>query len=495
MQIVTFTGDLATARTDMIVVGVYAERWRETSAIKKLDRSLKGALIAAARDEEFKGKPANKLMLNTLGKIRAKRVAVLGLGPADKVDAAEWLKLAGTATRLGNQAGAKQMTLVAPGQGAAAADRLELLARGAILGGYKFDRYRSDKGRAATVRSMALLLDGNVKRTPASAKAIRRGKEVADSVALARDLVNEPALELYPESFAKRAVAMARRVGLRSRVYGPAELKKMGMNLLLSVGVGSARPPRLVHLKYQPSGGAKSQKPLVLVGKGITFDSGGLCLKSPSNMMDMKVDMAGAAAVFGAMHAVAKLKPKTPVHGILVLAENMPSGTAMRLGDVIKSASGRTVEITNTDAEGRLVLADALHFACGLEPRRIIDIATLTGACVVALGPHTVGLFSDDDDLAGDIEKSAERAGESLWRMPLTAALKEQLKSQVADTKNTGERAGGAITAALFLSEFVGKIPWAHLDIAGPATNTKSQGSYAKGATGVAVATLAAMLG
>lgn len=492
MQIVTFTGDLATARTDMIVVGVYSERWGDSSSIKKLDKALKGALRAAARDEKFEGKPASKLLLNTLAKIRSKRIAVLGLGPEKKIDAAVWLKLAGTATRLGNQAGAKHVTLVAPGKGAA--DRLELLARGAILGGYKYDRYQSDKGRAATVSSMALLLDGTTKKLPAASKAIKRGKDIAESVALARDLVNEPALDLYPESFAKRAVAMARRVGLKSRVYGPTELKKMGMNLLLGVGAGSARPPRLVHLKYQPPGGAKTQKPIVLVGKGVTFDSGGLCLKSPANMMDMKVDMAGAAAVFGAMHAVAKLKPKTPVHGILVLAENMPSGTAIRLGDVIKSANGRTVEITNTDAEGRLVLADALHFATGLGPKRIIDLATLTGACVVALGPYTVGLFSDDDDLAGDIKDSSERAGESFWRMPITVALKEQLKSQVADTKNTGERSGGAITATLFLSEFVGKIPWAHLDIAGPATSSKSQGFIAKGGTGVAVATLASML-
>jgi leucyl aminopeptidase len=319
--------------------------------------------------------------------------------------------------------------------------------------------------------------------------AIKRGRIVAESVAIGRDLVNEPPSDLYPQTFAAFAKKTATKVGLKIKILKPEQLKKMGMNLLLGVGQGSTLTPRLVHLSYTPAKATK-KKPIVLVGKGITFDSGGLSLKPGASMVDMKMDMGGAGAVLGAMNAVAQLKPNVPVHGILALAENMPSGCAIRPGDVIKGASGRTVEINNTDAEGRLVLADALHYAVGLKPAKIIDLATLTGAVMVALGPHTVGCFSNDDTLANEILGSAEATGESFWRLPLNELLKDQLKSDIADTKNTGERWGGSITAALFLQEFVGGTTWAHLDIAGPAMSGANSGYLTKGGSGVAIATL-----
>jgi leucyl aminopeptidase len=454
---------------------------------------LRGALKRAAKEIDFTGKVKQRLVLDTFGKLAARRVALVGLGDMDQVDATSMLYLGGATTRLGNRVSAKSVVLLAPPTHLDNHHVAELLSRGAELGAYRYDRYQSEKGRKLTVSALQIGFDGG-QPSKGRLSAVARGQVVARAVAVARDLVNEPASDLYPESFARRAVALGRKAGLRTRVLGPKELEKRGMRLILGVGQGSARPPRLVHLTYEPPKKRKNARPTVLVGKGITFDSGGLSLKPNSAMLDMKVDMAGAAAVVGAMLAVAEIKPTHPVHGVLALAENMPSGTAIRLGDVIKSAAGKTVEITNTDAEGRLVLADAIHYAKKLEPERIIDLATLTGACVVALGEPTVGLFTNNSELSVELLDSAEAAGESFWRLPLTADLREGLRSDVADMKNTGGRWGGAITAALFLKEFVGDTAWAHLDIAGPATTTKDDGIFTKGGTGVAVATLANLL-
>jgi len=492
MRIQLLTADPAKTRTDLLVVGVCSND-SESPARKKLDGLLRGALKRAAKEVDFNGKAKQTLVLNTLGKLAAKRVALVGLGDMDDVSPTSMLRLGGAATRLGNKVSAKNIVLLAPPTHLDNHHVAELLSRGAELGAYRYNRYRSDKGRKPSVTRIQFGFDGS---EPGKGRltAVARGQAVARAVAVARDLVNEPASDLYPESFAKRAASLGRKAGLRVRVLTPKELAKRGMRLLLGVGQGSARPPRLVHMTYEPPRKRRHARPTVLVGKGITFDSGGLSLKPSSSMLDMKVDMAGAAAVVGAMLAVAEIKPTQPVHGVLALAENMPSGTAIRLGDVIESAAGKTVEITNTDAEGRLVLADALHYATKLEPERIIDVATLTGACVIALGDPTVGLFTNNSELAGDLLDAAEAAGESFWRLPLTTELRDGLKSDVADIKNTGNRAGGAISAALFLKEFVGDIDWAHLDIAGPATTTKDDGMFTKGGTGVGVATLANLL-
>jgi leucyl aminopeptidase len=493
MQISLHAGAPVNARTDLLVVGVFTGDFKRSKTFQEIDRTLRGALMRATREVEFAAKNKQKLIRDTLGALRIRRVALLGLGAQDEADARTWVNLAGQATRIANDAGARSMLLVAPSFADANAG-IALLARGARLGDYRFDRYRSDKGRRANLGRVALAFDGERQPKATARTAIRRGTVIADAVILARDLVNEPGSELYPESFAKRAASLARRAGLYCRIWREPQLVKAGMRLLLGVGQGSARPPRMVHLRYQPAAAKRGSKPIVLVGKGITFDSGGLSLKPNASMLDMKADMAGAAAVVAAMQAVAQLKPRLSIHAVLALAENMPSGSAIRVGDIIRGASGKTVEINNTDAEGRLVLADALHYALGLGPRRIIDLATLTGACVVALGPHTVGAFANDDQLATELLASAERAGEHFWRLPLTPALRETLNTPIADIKNTGERWGGAITAALFLEEFVGKTPWAHLDIAGPATSQQEEGATSKGATGVGVATLVEML-
>ncbi len=486
MQLSIYSGEPTVAAVDLVIVALASGDAKRQPIVKRLDAALGGALTAAIVEEGFKGNGKQKLVLNTLGKLRSKRVALVGLGKEDERLPASLLSLGGTATRLARDVAAKEALVLLPKLSLDASEQVRLVSRGALLGGYSFDRYKSEKGKKLSLTKLSL---GFLERTPSVEKdAIRWAQVVGEAVQMARDLVNEPAIELYPESFADRARQVATRGKLKVKVLGPTDLKRLGMRLILGVGAGSSHPPRLVHISYTPAG-AKGG-PVVLVGKGITFDSGGLSLKSPGNMEDMKVDMSGAAAVLATLHAVSQLKPKVAVHGILALAENMPSGSAIRPGDVIKSARGKTVEINNTDAEGRLVLADALHFAQSLKPARIVDLATLTGACVVALGPHTVGLFSNDDKLAAGLQASASNVGEHFWRMPLTSMLKEQLKSDVADMKNTGSREGGAITAALFLSEFVGDTAWAHLDIAGPATSKQDNGALSKGGTGVAVATL-----
>jgi leucyl aminopeptidase len=334
------------------------------------------------------------------------------------------------------------------------------------------------------------LLAASAAQARAGTRHLPLAKEIAASVNWARDLVNEPAGELTPKRLAAEAVAMARAHGLRSEVRGPAEIRRLGMGMLLGVSQGSAEEPRLIHVWYQPRGAAAKRPPLAIVGKAITFDSGGLSLKTNEGMMDMKTDMAGAAAALGAMRAIASLRPPFPVHAFMGACENMPGGRAYKLGDVLTSRAGKTVEITNTDAEGRLVLGDVLSWANEWKPSALIDLATLTGACVVALGNWTVGAFSPDDELAGEVLQAALLAGEDFWRLPMTEWIKDTLKSDIADMRNTGERWGGAIAAAHFLREFVGETPWIHLDIAGPSFSHKERGYIPKGGTGVGVRTL-----
>ncbi len=313
---------------------------------------------------------------------------------------------------------------------------------------------------------------------------------MAEATNHARDLVNEPAAHLTPERLAEEARRVAKASGLKVRVDGPEELARLKMGMFLAVGQGSANGPRLIEVSYQPKGQAASVRPLVLVGKAITFDSGGLSLKTADGMVEMKTDMAGAAALLGVMEVVAALKPPFPVVALLAAAENMPSGTAYRPGDVLTSRLGKTVEVTNTDAEGRLVLGDVLAYAAERSPSALVDVATLTGACVVALGQHVVGLWSTDEALAEEVLQASRRAGEAMWRMPLVELQKENLRSEIADMRNSGERQGAAIAAALFLREFVGPVPWVHLDMAGPSVSTKERGYFVKGGTGVTVRTL-----
>jgi leucyl aminopeptidase len=324
--------------------------------------------------------------------------------------------------------------------------------------------------------------------------AVARGVAIADAVSMARDLVSEPASVLNPEEMANRARAVAAEHGLEITVMGPEELTEMGAGAITAVGKGSASGPRLIHLIYRPEGGSASDRQVGLVGKCITFDTGGYSIKTSEGMLQMKTDMAGGAAVLGTMTALKALGVRETVHGVICAAENMISGEAFRPGDILTALNGVTIEVLSTDAEGRLVLADGLVYTARQGATELIDLATLTGAAVVALGESTTALFASDDDLADRILDASEVAGEHTWRMPLTPALNEKIRGDVGDIKNTGGRGGGAITAALFLERFREGLPWAHLDIAGPARVERSTAYTPKGASGTGVRTLLAYL-
>jgi leucyl aminopeptidase len=397
---------------------------------------------------------------------------------------------AGRAARLATAAGARTAGLAVsrlpPGA-------MQALAEGALLGLYRFDKYLTGDRKAASDLAAVTLFVPAATPGAESGATLSRARETATAVAAARDLVNEPAGFLTPTRLAATAEEWARASGLELEVLDRAACRRLGMGLFLAVAQGSVEEPRFIHVAWKPTAKpAESGRPrrVVLVGKGVTFDSGGLSLKTNEGMLDMKTDMAGAAAVLAATAAAAREGLPLEVHGIAACTENMPSGASYKLGDVLSSMAGKTVEINNTDAEGRLTLADAIAFGLRLEPDAVLDFATLTGACVVALGPHTAGVMSNDEALAAEWLAAVEAAGEDMWRLPLPPRLGEQLKSEVADLRNTGERWGGALTAGLFLKEFVGKTPWVHVDLAGPASTDKELGHVGKGGTGFGVASI-----
>jgi leucyl aminopeptidase len=477
-----------------------------------LDRALGGLLRVVAEQEEFTGKEGQQLALHTHGKAASQRLLVLGLGKqADPDRARDALRTAASrAVKAARSAGSRTLAFVWPhanparGEKAEGGEDLErdvqALAEGASLGAYSFDKYKREKKPLKLARVEILAREERATRRGGEAQAraglsgaARLGARLAEATCLARDLVNEPAGRVTPVELAATARNVARDRGLHVEVLGLAQIRKLKMNLFLGVAQGSAEEPRLVRLSYLPHG-KRAGKPVALVGKAITFDSGGLSLKTAQGMEDMKTDMAGAAAVIAAMSLVPEIAPPFPVHGYFGACENLPSGTAYKPGDVLVGRNGVSVEVLNTDAEGRLVLGDVLAWAAEDEPAAIVDLATLTGAILIALGPWTAGLFSNDEALAGEVQAAARAAGESVWRMPLPADMEELIKSPVADLKNTGGRYGGSINAALFLQHFVGKTPWAHLDIAGPSSLDKEKGYNPRGGTGAGVRLVAEWL-
>ncbi|HZD39020.1 MAG TPA: leucyl aminopeptidase, partial [Actinomycetes bacterium] len=368
------------------------------------------------------------------------------------------------------------------------------VTEGVLLADYRFDRYKAsadggEEGRRPSLERLELVPGDGADRD-ALQRALAAGRVRAAATNLARDLVNEPANNLHPDDLAVAARGLVDK-GVTVTVKDERELAAEGFGGIVGVGQGAANPPRLIELRYQPEG---ARGLAVLVGKGITFDSGGLSLKTPDGMVTMKTDMSGAAAVLAVMSALRDLDVKVAVTGYLASAENMPSGAATRPGDVLKMKNGKTVEVLNTDAEGRLVMADALALGATMRPDALIDVATLTGACMIALGKRYAGLMSNDDALAAEMLEAAGAAGERAWRLPLPQEYRKELDSEVADLKNVGDRYGGALTAGLFLQEFVDGQPWAHLDIAGPARGDSDDGYLAKGATGAAVRTLLSWL-
>jgi leucyl aminopeptidase len=480
--------------SDLMVVGVPAlgsasKKKNARSPLDGFDRALGGALGRLLKKEEFKGKKDQLVSMSTLGRVKADRLVLMGLGDVAKLGPGDIRTFAAKAARTANADKAKRLVLGIP---AGLEGRLREIVEGLEMGAYRFTKYMTgDRKPKAELAQVAICLLGDL---PNDAKArIDLGQTVASGVNLARDLSNEPPNVLFPEAFAAAAQAMAKETGLKVQVFDFKEIQKRGMRLLQAVGQGSEHKPCMVHFSHVPAGnmadGSKRRR-IVIVGKGITFDSGGLSIKPAAGMGEMKHDMSGAANVVGLMQIIGRLKPNVEVHGVFAAAENMPDGNAYRPGDVWGSLDGKSVEIINTDAEGRLVLADALAYARALEPDLLVDNATLTGACVVALGNSCSGWYASNEATAEEFQGAVKNSGEQMWRMPLLEDLKDQLKSDSADLKHTGDRWGGSISAALFLREFVGNVQnWVHCDIAGPAMGDRIRGWDPKGGTGHGVLT------
>ena len=471
---ITFASARRTPATaDVVVLAVYSDR--PDSRASDLD-------WASIEARGFEGK-AGQVQIAT--KQGGTLVAVVGLGEIDKVDVTA-VRKAGAAIA---KALKKHKTIATPLLEDLPA-RIEhtvaaqALAEGIVLGSYSFDRYKSEGAKPSAIARVVAVGEGR-----GLAAAMTVGAQIAEGVNFARDLINEPGGTLTPAEMTKRVVAMARRVGLKATVHDEAAIKRMKLGGLLGVNRGSTQPPRFVQLEYRPTG--RSRGTLALVGKGITFDSGGLSIKTMQGMMTMKCDMSGGAAVFGAMSVLPAIKPLCRVIGFVPMTDNMLGGDATRAGDVLRIRNGKTVEVLNTDAEGRLILADALSLASEAKPDAIVDLATLTGACMVALGQSIAGLMGNNESFSAQVSAAADRVGERMWKLPLPADYKKQLESNVADLKNIGGAYGGSLTAGLFLQEFVdGTIPWVHLDIAGPAFLDAEDGEHPKGGTGFGVRTL-----
>ena len=487
MKLSLETRNPAQVRADALVVGRHGDGARPTPGFAALDKALDGMLTAVLATEKFEGKPGQLSHVYTNGRIPAGRVIVVGLGPRRGADADPVRRATSSAVRRARDLGAASVAVSMP-DGVPARERAQAVVEGALLGTYRFDRYLKEKSDKV-VESLAVV-EPDGRQRAATREGIRLGEITASAVCLARDLVNEPANVVTPTYLAERAQELASEGGVALTVLDRAECADLAMGAYLGVAQGSEEPPKFIHLTYKPKG--RARRTVAVIGKGITFDSGGLDLKTADGMLRMKTDMSGAAVVLGIFQALPRLKLPVEVHGLIPATENMPSGTAQRPGDIVRAMNGLTIEIGNTDAEGRLTLADALSYAVKtFKPDEMIDLATLTGAVVIALGQGISGVFANDDDLSRRLLGAAAGAGERMWRLPLHDEYKDGLKSDVADLNNvSAQRGAGAIVAGLFMREFTSGTPWAHLDIAGTAFAERDHALGPKGGTGVAVRTI-----
>jgi leucyl aminopeptidase len=473
---------------DVLVVGRYGDGARPSPEVTALDRRLGGLLSSILKTEKFEGKPGQISYFQTGGRIRAARVIAVGLGPKKEAGAEALRRGTAAALRRGRDLGAAAAAVFMPSDGVSAQQRAHAVVEGAILGTYRFDKYLKEKSDKAI--ESVLVVEPEARHRAAAQQGLRLGEIWAASTCLTRDLVNEPPNVVTPTYLARRAAEVARAGGLKLKILDRADCARLGMGAYLGVAQGSEEPPKFIHLTYAPKG--RPRRRIAVIGKGITFDSGGLDLKTADGMLRMKDDMSGAAAVLGVFQALPKLRLPIEVHGLIAATENMPSGTAQRPGDIVRAMNGLTIEIGNTDAEGRLTLADALAYAARvIKPDEIVDMATLTGAIVMALGLGVSGVFATDEALASRVLAATEAAGERMWRLPLHEEYKEGIKSEIADLNNvSSQRGGGAIVAALFMRDFTGDLPWAHLDIAGTAFAERDLPLGPRGGTGVGVRTM-----
>ena len=490
MEITVKIGDTGKTRADTILLGIFEDEKKTAGDLAEIDKSLNGEITKLRKLGEIKGKQSEVTVIHSLGKIPAGRIAVIGLGKKEELTEDKIRIVTADACRALRKKGAKQIDVVLPGigvQGITVQIAAQAVTEGALLGLYTFTRHLSKKAEQGEVERLAII-DSNAKNKSAIEQGVNTGKILAEAANLARDMVNEPANYMTPTIMAAEAKKIANKYDLAVEVFEREQIQKLGMGAFLGVAQGSAQPPKFIVLNYK--GRNAKTIDIALVGKGLTFDSGGISLKPSADMGDMKSDMSGGASVIAAISAIAQFKPKVNVMAIVAATENMPSGTAVKPADILTAMNGKTIEVENTDAEGRLTLADALGYANKQGAKQIIDIATLTGACVVALGDITTGAFTNNQALVDKVIAAANSAGDKMWQLPMFDEYKEQNKSDVADLKNTGGRKAGAITAALFVGEFAEKTPWVHLDIAGTALLDKPKGYYVKGATGVPTRTL-----
>ena len=494
MNVVLRRGDVTARPAGALALGILEGTTTLTGAAAAVDRATRGSIRSLLRRGDFAGRFLETAVLYPRG-VRAQRLILIGLGRARDLDAGRVRRAAALAARRARELGAGTLTTVAHGAGRgglAPARAAQATAEGSLLGHYRFTSYRREAGPRPLRRIEVLERDAELART--LAPAVERGARWAEAACLARDLINTPGQDLVPERLAARAREIGRDTGARVDVLGVPQLERLGMGALLAVGRGSLHPPRLIVLDRPARGtraprrrtraGAASGPTVVLIGKGVTFDTGGISLKPRENMHRMKYDMAGAAAVLGVFSALPDLDLPFRVVGIIPSAENMPGGRALKPGDVVRSMDGTTIEVTNTDAEGRLLLADALGYARRFAPVAVVDLATLTGAITLALGHLAAGLFTGDETLAAELGAAADASGERVWRMPLWDDYAPEMRSDTADILNSAAREGGACLAAIFLKRFAGGMPWAHLDIAGTAWAPVDRPHEPRGGTG-----------
>jgi leucyl aminopeptidase len=471
--------DLAGVDVDLLIVPIPGPDFAKDETLRALDAALSGELLRIAKLEDFTGKKGQTLTLYTGGKLKARKLRVYALGGKDATE--ELRAFATTAARGLRET--KSFAIQAPPN----SELLRVMVEAFLLGDYRYTEFLTGTRKPKPSLARGLLLTRE-RPTAADRKALADATTVADAVNFARDLVNAPPNEMTSVALANEARRVAREAGIKIAVWGRAEIVRRGMTLLAAVNSGSDVEARFIHMSYVPPGRRKLPR-IVFVGKGLTFDSGGLSIKPAKSMETMKCDMAGGAMTIATVLAAARLKLPVEVHGVIPSTDNLTGSAAMKPGDIYRTLDGKTVEVLNTDAEGRLILADALTYARGLAPTVLIDHATLTGACMVALGQWRAGLYATDDALRDRYLAAAARSGEAFWPLPLDEDIKETIKSPIADIKNTGDGYGGSIAAALFLREFVGESPWLHLDIAGPAYLSGPHGNAPKGGTGFGVRT------
>lgn len=490
MKIRVTAGNIAQQDADAVVVNLFEGVTAPSGAMGAVDSALGGAISALIADGEISGKRGELTLIHTLGKIAPKRVMVAGLGKREAFTLDGVRDIAAESARRLEGIGVKAAATIAHGAGIGGMDDracAQAIAEGAVMGLYRFDKYKSNADGGGL--DELTIVEYDAAKVATMQGGVDEGVIIGEAVNLCRDMANEPANGMTPSDMAERALAVAEECGMGIDVFERARMRELGMGALLGVAQGSEEPPKFIILRYEGDADNPSNN-IGLLGKGITFDSGGLDIKSAAGMSTMKGDMSGGAAVIAAMQAIGQLKPRINVTGIVPATENMPSGTAQRPGDVVRAMNGKTIEIDNTDAEGRLVLADAMAYARSVGIGRLVDVATLTGAVSVALGDKCMGAFGNDEAFTGAVVAAGNAVGERAWPMPMFDEYKAQYKSDIADIKNTGGRGGGATIGALIIGEFNDGAPWVHLDIAGVARARGTKGSAVKGATGVPVRTL-----